>query len=420
MISTNLGGIFITILTTVLKIAALIILIKIIAWDSSRIFKAFLQFVERKFLVIQSIKLITLFMLAYKFNILSPFNWILLLFLLPLIIAFLSMFTLRQTELSIQQFKNYRAFKYNKLSEYGLHFFALLMNVRELATNRNKIKEKYKDMMYISLFPVQKFFAVSVTGIEFTNRKDKFITDMQLEEIQTELQPGDVLLKRNDWQATNIGISGFWTHSGLYLGNIEKMDSFFSDAKLLNGRKFSEVLKEEYPEIFNKLLDNSEPNVIEAIEEGVSVKPLSNIAKVDYFSGLRPIASKDQKLNAIKKALSLIGKPYGYHFDIESDKEFICTALIKKSYEGIINLPITKKLGKKIILPNSIAKKYAKERFHKFRQFDFVLFFDLDINSKKAFKSTEIEFCSSYKRNISFYRKRDILKHLSTIIEFKL
>ena len=66
------------------------------------------------------------------------------------------------------------------------------------------------------------------------------------------------MLKRNDWQATNLGISGFLTHTGLFIGNLQKIDKYFSDVAELKGKRFSDRLKELNLEAYNRLLIGSE------------------------------------------------------------------------------------------------------------------------------------------------------------------
>jgi len=73
-------------------------------------------------------------------------------------------------------------------------------------------------------------------------------------------------------------------------------------------------------------------------------------------------------------------------------------------------------LGRNLILPNSIAKKYVLERKKKNRKLDFVLFYDLNIKTKKAYRSCEKEFVGSPKRTIRYYKRSDMLRYLYTIL----
>lgn len=390
--------------------------------DSNRIFEAFFLHLERKLLIVHSVKLGIFLVLIYKFNRFIPFHETIFVFTFILLLLFLALLTLKHVEFKVNGTLNskYKTFKYgSKLAQYLLYLFAVLMNFWEFRKYKNEIKEKSKEAMYVAIFPVQKYVMVSITGIEFTKRKGKFITEVELKEIKNKLKPGDILLKRNDWQATNLGISGFWTHTGLYIGSLGELDSYFSDIKELKGKRFSDKLKEMDEKVYEAMENNSDLSVIEAIEEGVVVKPLSNIAKVDYFSAVRPKISKEEKMKAILKAFSFVGRPYDFYINMESNDAFICTEVIYKSFEKSITFEVEKKLNRKIVYPNSVVKKFAHERNKVNRELDFVLFYDLNLKTRKAYESTEIEFAKSYKRSIANYRKWDMLRYLSTIIDLK-
>ncbi|MDP4144078.1 MAG: YiiX/YebB-like N1pC/P60 family cysteine hydrolase [Bacillota bacterium] len=405
-----------------LKFLAAFLVICFFYKDSTRIFKAFFLHLERKLLIVHALKLIIMLVLVYKLNNYIPFSKTIQVFIFILVLLFLSLLTLKQVEFTIKGTRNskYKTFKYgSKFAEYFLYLLAHLMNFWELKKHKKEIKEKSKEMMYVAIFPVQKYIMVSISHIEFTKRKEKFITDADLKEIKASLEPGDILLKRNDWQATNLGISGFWTHTGIFIGDLEKMDMYFSDVEELKGQKFSDRLKEINLEAYNNLLKTDQLSVIESIEEGVVIKPLSNIAKVDYFSAMRPRVSKEEKMKAIMKAYGFVGRPYDFFIDIDSSDAFLCTSLVSKSFENSIKFEVEEKLGKKVLLPNSIAHKFAKERRNNNRELDFVLFYDLDLNTRKAFKNSEIQFVRSSRRNVTYYLKRDMIGYLSTMLDLK-
>lgn len=403
-----------------LKLSVVFFIIWFLYKDSKRIFKAFFLHLERKLLIVHSLKLGIFLILIYKFKRLIPFYKIMLFFIGILLLLFLVLLTLKQVEFKKKGTikSKYKTFKYgSKLAKYLLYLLSALMNFEELRNNKHEIKERSKEAMYVAIFPVQKYVMVSISRLEFTRRREKFISDDDLKEIKSQLEPGDILLKRNDWQATNLGISGFWTHTGVYIGNLEETDKYFSDVQTPEIKKFSERLKEIDEKIYNTLLKNRDLEVIEAIEEGVVVKPIGNIAKSDYFAAVRPRVSKEEKMKSLLKSYSFVGRPYDFYINLESNDAFVCTEVVKKSFETSVPLEIENRLGKKVVLPNSIAKKFAEERKKNNRVLDFVLFYDLDLKTRKAYKSTEIQFAKSYKRNIAYYRKRDMLRYLSTILD---
>ena len=388
--------------------------------DAKRILRAFFMHVERKLLIIHSLKLGFFLLIIYKFSGFIPFYKTIMLFICVVLLVFLSILTLKQVELGIKDIGNpiKVTFKYgSKLTTYIVYLVAVLINFGELKNNKSEIKEKSKEMIYMTVSPVQKYIAISISGLGFTKRKIKFITDVELKEIKTKLEPGDILLKRNDWQGTNLGIPGFWTHTGIYIGSPEEMDNYFRDVKGLDGESVSEKLKSINEIIYYEMIRDKELYVIEAIEEGVATKPISNIARVDYFSVLRPRITREEKLKAILKAYGFVGRPYDFSFNIDSDDAFICTEVVEKAFGDSITFTREQRLGKKMIFPNSIAKKFTLERKSVNRELDFVLFYDLDIKTRKAFKSNESGFSRSSRRSIVYYKKIDLFRYISTTLD---
>ena len=56
-----------------------------------------------------------------------------------------------------------------------------------------------------------------MSHIYFTRRNTGRIEAVHIENIQTMILPGDVLITRRNWAATNISIPGFWKHMSMYI-----------------------------------------------------------------------------------------------------------------------------------------------------------------------------------------------------------
>lgn len=403
-----------------LKFLMFIGVISFLCKDSYIIFKGYLKHIERKILIAHVVKLLIFLAIIYLIGDKMPYGKIIFYFILILITSFLVVLSIRQVEMgkSKKNEEKIRTFQYNKkFMKYFLYLLASITNFNELKKRKRFMKIATKEIFYIVVFPAQKYIAVSLTDLELTPRKEKFITNEQLIEIRNKIEPGDILLKRNDWQATNFGIPGFWTHTGIYVGTLELMDKYFKEVKSLKGKRFSQVLKKCNYKVYQELSNNEKLTVVESIAEGVSLRELSHIAKVDYFAALRPNVSKEVKMEAILNAMGFVGKPYDYHFNSKSREAFICTEVVRKSYSDNLNFIYSNRFGKRIIFPNNIAWKYSKEKKKSNRELEFVLFYDLNVKTKKAFENTETEFSKSYKRSIAYYRRRDLLRYLTTILD---
>lgn len=254
-------------------------------------------------------------------------------------------------------------------------------------------------------FPVQKWLAISITGVDYSRRKEKYVSNDDIDTIKEELLPGDILLKRDNFQVTNMMMSGFWTHSGIYIGTLEKLDSFFKDISLGQYTCVSEYVKATYPEVYDSICDKSKNNrgyIIEVIAPGVVINPLEAIAKVDYFSALRPKLSKDDKLKALFTAFESFGKAYDYNFDIMTDSALFCSELIYKSYlcssnKKGLTFDLEPKAGRLLLSPNSIIKKFDTEFDTENEEFDFVVFYDGSERERKAIRRSAKQLKETWK-----------------------
>lgn len=339
--------------------------------------------------LISSIICGTGFMMGYgrKFSV--------VLFYVGLIYLFICLFFIIKKIEIIEKisFKNMMLFLAFLLSFSNVFSFNIYNTAGKAVTG---IYEKYEEMSKSIFFPIQKAFAVSITGKQLTSRKEKFITEEQMNNHRDMLEPGDIIVRRNNWQLTNGGIPGFWTHSGLYLGSLEKLDNYFSGEEELEGKKFSEYIAEKFPEIYENYLDNN-PEIIESIAKGVVLTPLNNMFISDYFAALRPKLTKNQKFKAIIKSFEFYGEPYDYSFDFNNSDELLCSEMLYNIYKNDINFRLRFVKGKIFYSPNDFIKQFAQERDG--NGMNFVIYLKGSEKNKKAYSENQAELKRSWNYN---------------------
>lgn len=254
--------------------------------------------------------------------------------------------------------------------------------------------------------PINEIVGRLVTGVELTYRKEKFITQSQVEEINSELEPADILLRRLNWQMTNILITGFWKHSGIYLSNLEDLDLYFKDLEILNDEKFGDYLKRENYDAYLQL-KSEEKVIIEGIHEGIVIKPIENMALSDGFAALRPVLSKEEKFLILMKSFSYLGKGYDYGFDIRTEEYLTCSELIFHAFNSVVEgfFKNSYLLNIPTFSPMDILEKFYEESKNKNVEpsLKFILFYDTSEKNAEAFKSTEEEFLETLYRNQLYY-----------------
>ncbi len=236
-------------------------------------------------------------------------------------------------------------------------------------------------------YPLQKHAAEKISYLRAT-RRDYLITPKQLKPYLDKLKPGDILLQRREWHATNLGIPGFWTHLAFHVGTLEEIDQEFSGLAYLKDLSPRQYLEEKYPETFhqmNQKIGRFAPNIIEAKRPGVIVCIVEESALCDSLAVLRPNVSKLDKFKAIEKAFSFVGKPYDYTFDFRNDDALLCSEVIYKAYQDAAKFNLKTELvnGRPIFPPNKLAQKF-KEQPPDNQELEFVFYLEGNESTQKV------------------------------------
>jgi len=260
------------------------------------------------------------------------------------------------------------------------------------------------------------------------------ITPEQQEELDTLLEPGDVLLTRKNWYLSNMGLPGFWPHAILYVGGPDKLIAWADDPDVratlaaldasdagidLSGEEpgtstrgpataqgdLHATMQRRYPDFWLRyqLGKDGEPfRLVEAHKPGVTLSTLAE-SSGDALVALRPRVSKAGKARAIVEAFSHLGKPYDFDFDFATDHALVCTEVVWRAYrpaEGKdgIELPIADVAGRKAIPANLLAMHYRDHRGTDEALFDFVAFIDVSEEERASSFSTEESFLTTPER----------------------
>ncbi|MFO0596211.1 MAG: YiiX/YebB-like N1pC/P60 family cysteine hydrolase [Myxococcaceae bacterium] len=270
-----------------------------------------------------------------------------------------------------------------------------------------------------TIFPAQKTFAewmgdtrVARIGKPLLTEKD--ITTLVL----PRLEPGDILVTRQNWFLSNIGLPGFWPHALLYVGatpdlimafDADPEVSKWAAAQPEKAATFSQLLEKRYPAKWKtysteKDFQGHGPiRVIESISEGVSFTATEHAFGVDYLAALRPRLSKVEKARAIERAFKYQGRPYDFDFDFFSDASLVCTELVYKSYQPAadakgITIELVDVAGRRTLPANEFIKRFDAEADSKNPQMDFVFFLDGREKEGKVVDSDAAALRASWKR----------------------
>jgi hypothetical protein len=167
------------------------------------------------------------------------------------------------------------------------------------------------------------------------------------------LEPGDISLISHELKLTNVAFPGVWTHAILYLGAPKKLFSYFDgDAETtkyyqtaceqenLNCHSFESYFQKKYPDKFKQYTqkvryegDPVELKTIESKGDGVIFSDIFSALRKDRWANLRPRLSKLEKSISILRAISYVGTPYDYDFDVLTQSKLVCTEMIVNIYD---------------------------------------------------------------------------------------
>lgn len=163
---------------------------------------------------------------------------------------------------------------------------------------------------------------------------NKKVTENVLRAIGSALEPGDVIVTRHAVALTNLFMPGFWPHAALYVGTPAQRDALGVAVPPEKEALWSEQIC-----------------TLEALKDGVRLRPLSDTLAVDYFVVLRPTLSRDAVRQAIERGVVHEGKMYNFDFDFFSSDRLVCTEVVYRSYDGLdgVQFELTDRAGRKTL-----------------------------------------------------------------------
>ena len=283
----------------------------------------------------------------------------------------------------------------------------------ELTLNNAGSLIKNKGLQLI--FPIQAGVSEWMGDTKVLRQDKSLISATQIQDLEKQLEPGDIMLQRREWYVSNVGLPGFWSHSALYIGTAEQRLAYFNDAEvkhwvIAQGEPtgdFEALLRKDSAIRYGTSLAPQEhghkPRVLEAISEGVAFTSIEHSAAADALVSLRPRLSKLEKAKALRRAFRYSGRPYDFNFDFQTDSALVCTELIYKAYEPDSNyrgirLNLEDIAGRTVMPANAIAKQFDQEYGTDQQQFDLIVFLDGQEKKGIAVQQNVDAFRQSWKR----------------------
>lgn len=143
----------------------------------------------------------------------------------------------------------------------------------------------------------------------------------QIREVLDTIQDGDILIRGYKNYLDGYFLPGFFSHSGLYIGQTKRDDSPVQ-------------LQAEQSERYRE----GKQMVIHSMAEGVFMEDVINFCRCDYLVVLRsPYAQDKNNYHQIHRtALERLGTPYDFQFDFSRYNNMSCTEFVYSCYPNFV------------------------------------------------------------------------------------
>lgn len=178
--------------------------------------------------------------------------------------------------------------------------------------------------------------------------------------LKSKLRPLDILLEKTPMRLTDKFIPGFYGHVAIWLGTPQELDKYHVQYL---GKSIPLL---DHPDVLPHLEKFSQGQlIVEALRlPGVTVNTLEHFMDIDDLVVLEaPPMSEDKKAEHLLKAIQQIGKAYDFNFDVETDREIVCSELAYVVYTDI-TWPTSVSMGRFTINPDQVAWKAVDSCFN--------------------------------------------------------
>jgi len=172
------------------------------------------------------------------------------------------------------------------------------------------------------------------------------------EKLRPFLQPGDILLIRSNGYRSNGYLPGAWTQLSLYIGTNNQLQQAGLDQDMRVQRHLEKLAAPD--------AKGHPASVIRVDGNGVGLSSLElTVGEADSVAVLRPKLKPVQHLEMVSRAFTHLGKPYDYDFDFAHADKLLCSELVARTLEGVIDFPLETIAGQTVLTGDGLVEFWA-------------------------------------------------------------
>lgn len=199
-------------------------------------------------------------------------------------------------------------------------------------------------------------------------------------EVESLLQPGDVILTYTAGYMSDVFIPGTFKHGITYVGTPEQRQAAGVDVSRLPALAGPEKAAVQQRLQQRETVSGQKADVIEAVAEGVIFNNLGHImdTHVNRLAVLRPRLSEADRAAFATEVFAYQGDAYDFLFDFADASRQVCTEVIYRGLNGKqgIRFALTKRGGHPTLSADDVVDYHFKTGG---RHFEFVLYAEEDL-----------------------------------------
>ena len=188
----------------------------------------------------------------------------------------------------------------------------------------------------------------------YESRKGKLHGDEEaLRNIQSVLEPLDIILEKTPFRLTDKLIPGHFGHVAIWTG---------TKTELIDAGVWNNLIVNQYADALSSTSNpdsKDERQIIEALRNGVQLNTLEHFMNVDDVAILRPVFDTEDRDALVEEALLMafrqVGKKYDFNFDVNTTDKIVCSELAYISFPSM-DWPTEETLGRHSISPDNVAQ----------------------------------------------------------------
>lgn len=214
-----------------------------------------------------------------------------------------------------------------------------------------KLDELFDDLNIAgrtSTYYTSKLFGNTMGIFQSRSGLLKNITPEEKNYISRRMKPLDILLEKTPFRLTDSFIPGYYGHVAIWVGTETELREL--------GLWDHPAVRPHQDKIRNG------HSIVEALRPGVQINTLDHFLDIDDLAVLRPNSLNDDQVKEyLVRAFMQIGKKYDFNFDVETDKEIVCSEIAYVVYHNVV-WPTDRTLGRATISPDHVAWKALPNR----------------------------------------------------------